>query len=142
MNYCWRKYSTHLLPRLLAKRNTLLDRGRQVMGELGFVMSQRVMACRDGHFEARLQVSELAELANAHYHSVVGDIGVGEQQAQLAMGDTPNIASGVQGLTVSDTVAISEATARLLSPVCDWFTEGFDTADLQEAKTLLNELRA
>jgi len=74
--------------------------------------------------------------------AVVGDIGVGEQQAQLAMGDTPNIASGIQGLTVSDTVAISEATARLLSPVCDWFTEGFDTADLQEAKTLLNELRA
>jgi class 3 adenylate cyclase len=73
---------------------------------------------------------------------VVGDIGVGEQQAQLAMGDTPNIASGIQGLAVSDTVAISEATARLLSPVCDWFTEGFDTADLQEAKTLLNELRA
>ena len=28
----------------------------------------------------------------------------------------------------------------LLAPVYDWFTEGFDTADLQEAKTLLQEL--
>jgi predicted ATPase len=28
----------------------------------------------------------------------------------------------------------------LLSPVYEWFTEGFDTADLQEAKTLLQEL--
>jgi predicted ATPase len=28
----------------------------------------------------------------------------------------------------------------LLAPVYDWFTEGFDTADLQEAKTLLEEL--
>jgi predicted ATPase len=29
---------------------------------------------------------------------------------------------------------------ELLVPICDWFTEGFDTADLQEAKTLLEEL--
>jgi class 3 adenylate cyclase/predicted ATPase len=28
----------------------------------------------------------------------------------------------------------------LLAPIYDWFTEGFDTADLQEAKALLNEL--
>jgi len=28
----------------------------------------------------------------------------------------------------------------LLSPVYEWFAEGFDTADLQEAKTLLQEL--
>ncbi|MBI3328076.1 MAG: hypothetical protein HYZ81_15415 [Nitrospinae bacterium] len=33
------------------------------------------------------------------------------------------------------------AEAReLLAPVYNWFTEGFDTADLQEAKTLLGEL--
>ena len=29
----------------------------------------------------------------------------------------------------------------LLTPVCDWFTEGFDTADLIEAKALLDNLR-
>jgi len=29
---------------------------------------------------------------------------------------------------------------ELLAPVYDWFTEGFDTADLQEAKALLEEL--
>jgi predicted ATPase len=28
----------------------------------------------------------------------------------------------------------------LLTPVYEWFIEGFDTADLQEAKTLLQEL--
>ena len=28
----------------------------------------------------------------------------------------------------------------LLAPVYGWFTEGFDTTDLQEAKTLLDEL--
>ncbi len=30
----------------------------------------------------------------------------------------------------------------LLAPVYGWFTEGFDTADLQEAKGLLDKLRA
>jgi len=34
-----------------------------------------------------------------------------------------------------------QAEARaLLAPVYGWFTEGFDTADLQEAKALLDEL--
>ncbi len=28
---------------------------------------------------------------------------------------------------------------ELLAPIYDWFTEGFDTADLQEAKGLLEE---
>ena len=29
---------------------------------------------------------------------------------------------------------------KLLAPVYGWFTEGFDTLDLKEAKALLNEL--
>jgi predicted ATPase len=34
-----------------------------------------------------------------------------------------------------------KAEARtLLAPVYDWFTEGFDTKDLQEAKALLAQL--
>jgi predicted ATPase len=33
----------------------------------------------------------------------------------------------------------TEARA-LLAPIYGWFTEGFDTADLQEAKALLEEL--
>jgi len=31
---------------------------------------------------------------------------------------------------------------ELLAPVYGWFREGFDTRDLKEAKTLLNELHA
>jgi predicted ATPase len=30
----------------------------------------------------------------------------------------------------------------LLAPIYGWFTEGFDTLDLKEAKTLLDELSA
>jgi predicted ATPase len=32
------------------------------------------------------------------------------------------------------------AAYDLLAPVYGWFTEGFDTADLQEARTLLDKL--
>jgi predicted ATPase len=32
------------------------------------------------------------------------------------------------------------AARELLAPVYGWFTEGFDTADLQDAKALLEEL--
>jgi hypothetical protein len=32
--------------------------------------------------------------------------------------------------------------SRLLTPVYRWFNEGFDTLDLKEAKTLLDELHA
>ena len=33
-----------------------------------------------------------------------------------------------------------QEAAALLAPIYDWFTEGFDTADLKEAKTLLDDL--
>jgi predicted ATPase len=33
-----------------------------------------------------------------------------------------------------------QAASDLLAPVYEWFTEGFDTADLQEAKALLEAL--
>jgi predicted ATPase len=33
-----------------------------------------------------------------------------------------------------------QEASDLLAPIYDWFTEGFDTADLQEAKALLEEL--
>jgi predicted ATPase len=33
-----------------------------------------------------------------------------------------------------------DGARELLAPVYGWFTEGFDIVDLQEAKTLLEEL--
>jgi predicted ATPase len=33
-----------------------------------------------------------------------------------------------------------DEACELLAPIYGWFTEGFDTADLQEAKALLEEL--
>lgn len=46
--------------------------------------------------------------------AVIGEIGGGDRHEQLAMGDTPNIASRIQGLADPDTVALSAVTARLV----------------------------
>jgi predicted ATPase len=40
------------------------------------------------------------------------------------------------------TAAAREEARELLAPVYGWFTEGFDTLDLKQAKALLDELHA
>ncbi len=40
----------------------------------------------------------------------------------------------------ASTVGLSQRACDLLPPVYGWFTEGFDTLDLKEAKALLEEL--
>jgi predicted ATPase len=35
-----------------------------------------------------------------------------------------------------------QEAAALLAPIYAWFTEGFDTADLQAARTLLDDLES
>ena len=54
----------------------------------------------------------------------------------------PSAASGSNGSCVSTVSGHGRrAEARdLLAPIYGWFTEGFDTADLKEAKALLDEL--
>ncbi len=47
--------------------------------------------------------------------AVVGDIGAGGRQEQLALGETPNVAARLQSLAAPDTVVISAATARLVA---------------------------
>ncbi len=49
------------------------------------------------------------------------------------------VATSLAGLRQSQ--GKSEEAHDLLAPVYDWFTEGFDTADLKDAKALLDELR-
>jgi class 3 adenylate cyclase/predicted ATPase len=45
---------------------------------------------------------------------VVGEMGGEGRQEQLALGEVPNIASRIEGLAASNTIAISEATHRLV----------------------------
>jgi class 3 adenylate cyclase/predicted ATPase len=45
---------------------------------------------------------------------VVGEMGGGNRQEQLALGETPNLAARLQGLAAPDTIVISAATLRLV----------------------------
>ncbi len=45
---------------------------------------------------------------------VVGDVGGGPRQEQLALGETPNIAARLQGIAAPNTLVISAATLQLL----------------------------
>src|SRR5262249_36587573 len=45
---------------------------------------------------------------------VVGEMGDHGRQEQLALGETPNIAARIEGLAAPDTIAVSEATYRLI----------------------------
>ena len=57
---------------------------------------------------------QVAVRLGIHTGLVVGDVGGGPRQEQLALGDTPNIAARLQGLATPDTVVISAATSRLM----------------------------
>jgi class 3 adenylate cyclase/predicted ATPase len=59
---------------------------------------------------------------------VIGDMGEAGHQEQLALGETPNIAARIQGLAQPHTLAISEATYRLV--------EGYFTCESLGAHTL------
>ena len=50
---------------------------------------------------------------------VVGEMGGAGRQEQLALGEMPNIAARIQGLAAPNTVAISEATYRLVQGYFD-----------------------
>ncbi len=49
------------------------------------------------------------------------------------------LAEMIQNQQGIETIKIDEAR-DLLAPIYYWFSEGFDTTDLKEAKTLLDEL--
>ena len=59
---------------------------------------------------------------------VIGEMGGGGRQEQLALGETPNIASRIQGRAEPNTLAISEATYRLV--------EGYFTCEALGEHTL------
>ena len=59
---------------------------------------------------------------------VVGAMGSGDRQEQLALGETPNIAARIQGLAAPNTIAISEASYRLV--------QGYFTCEALGAQTL------
>jgi len=71
-----------------------------------------------GQLNSRLKQERGVELAvRLGIHTglvVVGEVGGGARQEQLALGETPNLAARLQGLAAPNTVVISAATVQLL----------------------------
>jgi class 3 adenylate cyclase len=87
------------------------DAHRAVRASLGLVAAM-------GELNARLARHTGVRLAvRIGIHTglvVVGEMGGGSRQEQLALGETPNVAARIQGRAAPDTVAISPATFRLV----------------------------
>ena len=87
------------------------DAQRAVRAALGIIEAM-------GTLNTRLELDKSIRLAvRLGIHTglvVVGEMGGSGRQEQLALGETPNVAARIQGLAAPDTVAISEATSRLI----------------------------
>ena len=109
-----------------------------------------------GEAMARVEATK-EKWAEAEIHRVAGEIALGSPardaaraesyfNTALAIARRQQAKSWELRTTTSYARLIrDEGRAReahdLLAPIYGWFTEGFDTADLKEAKGLLNELR-
>src|SRR5262249_4403267 len=71
-----------------------------------------------GQLNVRLKQERGVELAvRLGIHTglvVVGEVGGGTRQEQLALGETPNLAARLQGIAAPNTVVVSAATVQLL----------------------------
>jgi class 3 adenylate cyclase len=87
------------------------DAQRAVRAGLGMVEAM-------GQLNTRLRQERRVQLAvRLGIHTglvVVGEIGGGTRQEQLALGETPNLAARLQGLAAPNTLVVSAATQQLL----------------------------
>ena len=87
------------------------DAARAVRAGLGIVEAMGPLNTRLGHKRG----VHLAVRLGIHTGLVVvGEVGGGAKQEQLALGETPNVAARLQGIAPPDTLVISAATYRFL----------------------------
>src|SRR5215471_2783993 len=109
------------------------DTSRAVRTGLGIVEAIRTLNTR---LKQKQEIQLAVRIGIYTGLVVVGEIGSGGWQEQLALGETPNIAARLQSLARPDTVVISEATARLI--------EGYfvcQTLGAQELKGVVQPIR-
>jgi class 3 adenylate cyclase len=125
------------------------DAQRAVRAGLGIVEAV-------GQLNARLAQERSVQLAvRLGIHTglvVVGDVGGGSRQEQLALGETPNVASRLQGIATPNTLVISATTLPLLggffacqslgSPPLKGVTQLLEVFQVLSERTARNRLEA
>ena len=101
------------------------DAQRAVHAGLGIVAALQTLSA---HLEQRHGVRVAVRLGIHTGLVVVGEVGSGSRQENVALGETPNLAARLQGLAAPDTVVISAATFRLV--------QGYFTSEHLGAHTL------
>jgi class 3 adenylate cyclase len=85
----------------------------EALGQLNVRLQQEEL--RPAPTQSRQRGVELAVRLGIHTGLVVvGEVGGGARQEQLALGETPNLAARLQGIAAPNTVVISAATVPLL----------------------------
>jgi predicted ATPase len=90
----------------------------RIAGELALMSSQPDMAKAETYFERALEVARQQQAKSWELRAAMSMARLWRDQGKR------------------------EEARELLAPVYGWFTEGFDTRDLQDAKKLLDELSA
>jgi predicted ATPase len=134
----WRPYFLALLAEACGKVDRVQD-GRHVLAEaLAIVVKNGERSCEaelhrlKGELLLQQAVPD-APQAKACFHAAL-DIARRQQAKSLELRAAMSLARLWQRQ------GKRAAAHALLAPIYDWFTEGFDTADLQEAKALLEAL--
>jgi class 3 adenylate cyclase len=87
------------------------DAQRAVRAGLGMVAALEAL---NTHLAQRHEVRIAVRIGIHTGLVVVGDVGGGRRQEQLALGEPPNMAARLQGLAAPDTVVLSAATLHLV----------------------------
>src|SRR5262249_16458989 len=87
------------------------DAQRAVRAGLGMVAAVQAL---NTQLAVRHKVRSAVRIGIHTGLGVVGDVGGGSRQEQLALGETPNMAARLQGLAAPDTIVISTATFHLV----------------------------
>jgi predicted ATPase len=89
---------------------------RRMAGEIALLSPQRDAATAEAHFERALEIARAQQARSWELRAAMSLARLRREQGERAQAHD------------------------LLAPVYDWFTEGFDTLDLKEAKALLEDL--
>ena len=117
-------------PELYRLKGALTLQQFKVQGSKFKVITSQVEAEAEACFLKAIEIAQRQQAKSLELRAVMSLVRLRQQQA----------AQPESRITHHETRSRLDEAHRMLSEVYDWFTEGFDTKDLQEAKTLLEQL--